>query len=91
MLAPGMVRGERCGRGAGCVWITRAGVGGHLVESGVCSSDVLDCLTLPELTWITGAGEFWLLPWLGLIFPGWCCVLGAGWKQHASAGSQPGI
>lgn len=41
MLVPGMVRGERCGHGAGCVWIARAGVG-RLVESGVCSSDMLE-------------------------------------------------
>lgn len=35
-------RREMWPHGFGCVWISWAGVGGRLVESGVCSSDMLE-------------------------------------------------
>lgn len=55
------------------------------VEGGMDTSNVFGTVALPALTWITGAGEFWVSFLLRLFFLVLCSQ--GWWRQHSSAGS----
>lgn len=76
--------------GAGCVWIAWAGVGGRLVESGVCSSDILE-LSDPSGTHVDHRCRGILAPSLaGAVFSALAgsSVLGLAHSRESDPGGQ---